>query len=305
MRYRYYTCDVFTDRRFGGNPLAVLPEAAGLSGERMQRIAREFNYSETTFVLPPDDPAHTRKVRIFTPGAEIPFAGHPNVGTAFVLAATGALAGREVLRVVFEEGAGPVPVAIRLEHGRPVFCELTAPQPIALGAAPGVELIAASIGLPPAAIVTSTHPPRVASVGMPFLCVELGDLAALAKARVRDEPHRELMRDCGAEGIHLYTRETGDPGIDLRARMYAPLHGVAEDPATGSANVALAGLLASCAADPEGAFAWRIAQGVEMGRPSLLEATAVKRGGKVETLRIGGRSVLVCEGWIEAGDGPE
>jgi trans-2,3-dihydro-3-hydroxyanthranilate isomerase len=305
MRYRYYTCDVFTDRRFGGNPLAVLPDAVGLSGERMQRIAREFNYSETTFVLPPEDPAHTRKVRIFTPGAEIPFAGHPNVGTAFVLAATGALAGGgETLNLVFEEGAGPVPVAIRLEHGRPVFCELTAPQPIALGATPGVELIAASIGLPPAAIVTSTHPPCVASVGMPFLCVELRDLAALAEARVRDEPHRELVRDCGAEGVHLYTRTTGEPAIDLRARMYAPLHGVAEDPATGSANVALAGLLAACAPDSEGTFAWKIAQGVEMGRPSLLEATAVKRGGTVETLRIGGRSVLVCEGWIEAGEGP-
>jgi trans-2,3-dihydro-3-hydroxyanthranilate isomerase len=305
MRYRYYTCDVFTDRRFGGNPLAVLPDAVGLSGGQMQRIAREFNYSETTFVLPPDDPAHTRKVRIFTPAAEIPFAGHPNVGTAFVLAATGAVASDgEVLDVVFEEGAGPVPVAIRLERDRPVFCELTAPQPIALGATPGVELTAASIGLPPAAIVTSTHPPRMASVGMPFLCVELRDLAALAEARVRDEPHRELVRDCGAEGVHLYTRETGEPGIDLRARMYAPLHGVAEDPATGSANVALAGLLASCAADSEGTFAWKIAQGVEMGRPSLLEATAVKRGGTVETLRIGGRSVLVCEGWIEAGEGP-
>jgi trans-2,3-dihydro-3-hydroxyanthranilate isomerase len=306
MRYRYYTCDVFTDRRFGGNPLAVVPDAVGLSGERMQQIAREFNYSETTFVLPPDDSARTRKVRIFTPAAEIPFAGHPNVGTAFVLAATGAVTGAgEVLDVVFEEGAGPVPVAIRLEHGRPVFCELTAPQPIALGATPGVELTAASIGLSPAAIVTSTHPPRVASAGMPFLCIELRDLAALAKARVRDEPHRELVRDCGAEGVHLYTRETGEPGIDLRARMYAPLHGVAEDPATGSANVALVGLLASCAADPEGTFAWKIAQGVEMNRPSLLEATAVKRGGNVETLRIGGRSVLVCEGWIEAGAGPD
>jgi trans-2,3-dihydro-3-hydroxyanthranilate isomerase len=305
MRYRYYTCDVFTAERFGGNPLAVLPEAAGLSGERMQRIAREFNYSETTFVLPPDDAAHTRKVRIFTPAAEIPFAGHPNVGTAFVLAATGAVSGDGEIRVVFEEGAGPVPVAIRFEHDCPVFCELTAPRPIALGAAPPVDLTAASVGLPPDAIVTGTHPPRVASAGLPFLCVELRDLSALAEARVRDEPHRELMRACGGEGLHLYTRETGDPQIDLRARMYAPLHGVAEDPATGSANVALAGLLAACAAEPEGTFVWRIAQGVEMGRPSLLEATAIKRGGAVETLRIGGGSVLVCEGGIEVGDGPD
>jgi trans-2,3-dihydro-3-hydroxyanthranilate isomerase len=305
MRYRYYTCDVFTDRRFGGNPLAVLPEAGGLSGEQMQRIAREFNYSETTFVLPPDQRAHTRKVRIFTPAAEIPFAGHPNVGTAFVLAATGALpAGRDRIEVVFEEGAGPVPIAIGYEGGRPAYCELGAPQPLALGAAPPVDLTAASIGLPPEAILTTTHPPRVASAGLPFLFVELCDRAALADARVQGEPHAELMQVSGGEGVHLYTRDVGAPELDLRARMYAPLHGVAEDPATGSANLALAGLLAACAPAPDGTFAWRIAEGIEMGRPSLLEASAVKAGGKVETLRIGGRAVLVCEGWIAVGDDP-
>src|SRR5690606_31759421 len=304
MRYRYCTCDVYTAERFGGNPLAVLPEAAGLSGEAMQRIAREFNYSETTFVLPPDDPAHTRKVRIFTPGAEIPFAGHPNIGTAFVLAAIGALptAGAET-EVVFEEGAGSVAVAIRCADGRPVACELTAPQPLALGAAPPVEAVAESVGLGPEDVVTRTHPPRVASAGLPFLFVELRDRTALARARVR-ESHTALMQASGAEGIHLYTRDAGEPGVDLRARMYAPLHGVAEDPATGSANVALAGLLAACAPEAEGTFAWRIAQGVEMGRPSLLEASAIKRGGEVATVRIGGRSVMVCEGWIEVGDAP-
>lgn len=305
MRYRYYTCDVFTARRFGGNPLAVLPDATGLSGEEMQRIAREFNYSETTFVLPPDDAAHTRKVRIFTPGAEIPFAGHPNVGTAFVLAAIGAVPTRGAeTAVVFEEGAGPVLVAIRCRDGRPVECELTAPQPLALGATPPVEAVAESVGLSPNAVVTRTHPPRVASAGLPFLCVELRDRAVLARARVLQEAHGALMEAISAEGILLYTRDTGEPGVDLRARMYAPLHGVAEDPATGSANVALAGLLAASAPEPDGAFAWRIAQGVEMGRPSLLEASAIKRGGEVEAIRIGGRSVLVCEGWIDVGDAP-
>ena len=302
MRYRYYTCDVFAEQRFGGNPLAVLPEAAGLSGEQMQRIAREFNYSETTFVLAADDPAHTRKVRIFTPGAEIPFAGHPNVGTAFVLAATGALAaGGETLQAVFGEAAGPVPVAIRYRDGQPAYCELTAPQALSLGAMPPVGAVAASLGLGPETVVTSTHPPRVAAAGLPFLLVELCDRTALAEARVRHDEHAALMRACGGEGLHLYTRDTGVPGVDLRARMYAPLHGVAEDPATGSANVALAGLLAACASEADGTFAWRIAQGIEMGRPSLLEASAIKRGGAVETVRIGGRSVLVCDGWIEVG----
>jgi trans-2,3-dihydro-3-hydroxyanthranilate isomerase len=305
MRYRYHTCDVFTEQRFGGNPLAVLPEAAGLSSEQMQRIAREFNYSETTFVLPPEDPAHTRKVRIFTPGTEIPFAGHPNVGTAFVLAAIGALpGGGERLRVVFEEAAGLVPITIRYRDGQPVHCELTAPQALTLGAMPPVEAVAASLGLSPDTVVTSTHPPRVASAGLPFLLVELRDRTALAEARVRHDEHAVVMHLCGGEGLHLYTRDTGVPGVDLRARMYAPLHGVAEDPATGSANVALAGLLAACAPEADGSFAWRIAQGLEMGRPSLLEASAAKRGGAVETVRIGGSSVLVCDGWIEIGEVP-
>jgi trans-2,3-dihydro-3-hydroxyanthranilate isomerase len=305
MRYRYYTCDVFTERRFGGNQLAVLPDAAGLSSEQMQRIAREFNYSETTFVLPAEDAAHTHKVRIFTPGAEIPFAGHPNIGTAFVLAAIGSLpaAGGDTLQVVFEEAAGPVPVAIRYLDDQPVYCELTAPQALTLGAMLPVEAVAASVGLCPDAVVTSTHPPRVASAGLPFLLVELRDRRALAEGRVQDE-HAALLQLCGGEGLHLYTRDTGVPGVDLRARMYAPLHGVAEDPATGSANVALAGLLAACAPEADGTFAWRIAQGIEMGRPSLLEASAIKRGGGVETVRIGGRSVMVCDGWIEVGDPP-
>jgi trans-2,3-dihydro-3-hydroxyanthranilate isomerase len=305
MRYRYYTCDVFTERRFGGNPLAVLPEAAGLSGEQMQRIAREFNYSETTFVLPPDDPAHTRRVRIFTPAAEIPFAGHPNVGTAFVLAASGALpAGGAMTRVVFEEGVGLVPVEIRHADGQPLYCEITAPQRLTLGATPAVEAVAASIDLGPDAVVTSTHPPQVASAGLPFLFVELRDRATLAQARIRHEEHAALIRACAVDGVHLYTSDSGVPGVDLQARMYAPLHGVAEDPATGSANLALAGLLAACARAADGNFAWRIAQGVEMGRPSLLEASAIKRGGQVETVRIGGRSILVCAGWIEVGDAP-
>jgi predicted PhzF superfamily epimerase YddE/YHI9 len=163
MRCRYYTCDVSAERRFGGNPLAVLPEAAGLSGEQMQRIAREFNYSETTFVLPPEDPAHTRKVRIFTPGAEIPFAGHPNVGTAFVLAATGALrADAQTLQVVFEEGVGPVPVEMRYEDGQPAYGELIAPQALALGATPPVD----AVGEPRTERGCGAHDPARAARGV-------------------------------------------------------------------------------------------------------------------------------------------
>jgi trans-2,3-dihydro-3-hydroxyanthranilate isomerase len=301
MRHRYLTCDVFTEARFGGNQLAVLPEAAGLSRELMQRIAAEFGYSETSFVLPPEDPAHTRRVRIFTPRAEIPFAGHPNIGTAFVLAATGAIE-RGLAEVVFEEGAGAVSVAIRWQGDRPMSCELTAPQPLHLGPVADPAVVAAGLGLPVAAVVVSTHRPQMASAGLPFLFAELADRAALAEACVRPDEHAALMAAAGADGIHLYTRDTGDPAVDLRARMYAPLHGVPEDPATGSANLALAGLLATGAPEPDGTLTWRIAQGVEMGRPSLLEATALKRSGQVETLRIAGHSVLVAEGWIETGE---
>jgi trans-2,3-dihydro-3-hydroxyanthranilate isomerase len=207
--------------------------------------------------------------------------------------------------VVFEEGAGPVPVEIRYQDGEPVYCELTAPQALALGTTPPIGAVAASLGLSPEAVIVRTHPPRVASVGLPFLVVELRDRTALAAARIRHDEHAALMGTCGGEGVHLYTRDAGAPGVDLRTRMFAPLHGVAEDPATGSANLALTALLAACAPEADRSFGWRIAQGVEMGRPSLLEASAIKHGGEVRTVRIGGRSVLVCEGWIEVGGAPD
>ena len=173
MRYRYYLCDVFTDTRFGGNQLAVLPQAAGLSGERMQQIAREFNFSETTFVFPPEEAGHTNKVRIFTPGAELPFAGHPNIGTAFVLATTGRLGAIDTaLSVTFEERAGLVPITIRKRPDQSVWCELTAPERLSLGKTVDVETVAAVLSLTADDIVTRTHLPQVASVGLPFLFVE-------------------------------------------------------------------------------------------------------------------------------------
>ena len=301
MRCRFHICDVFTARRFGGNQLAVLPDAAGLDPTVMQRIAREFNYSETTFVLPPEDHRHTRRVRIFTPQAEIPFAGHPNIGTAFVLAATGAVKPTDdAAGLIFEEAAGLVPVTVRFEKGTPVYSELVAPRSLSLGAALPAEAVARSLSLAPEAIVTTTHAPRMASAGLPFLFVELRDRQALGEAQIRLDEHAEVMRAAGTEGLFVYTRDTDD--ADLQARMFAPLHGVAEDPATGSAAVALAGLLAACAPAAEAELTWRIAQGIEMGRPSLLETRARKVAGQVVELRVGGCSVLVAEGWIEAGE---
>ena len=175
VRLRYYTCDVFTGERFGGNQLAVLPQAEGLSGAQMQRIAREFNYSETTFVLPPEA-GHSRRVRIFTPMSEVPFAGHPNIGTAFVLAATGALGELEgATTVTFEEDAGLVPVSIELLGGGRIRCELTAPQRLTIGEAASAASVAAAASLSPDDVVSAAHAPLVASVGLPFLVAEQED----------------------------------------------------------------------------------------------------------------------------------
>jgi trans-2,3-dihydro-3-hydroxyanthranilate isomerase len=297
VRYRYYLCDVFSETRFGGNQLAVLPEATGLSDGRMQQIAREFNFSESTFVFP-SERGNTRRVRIFTPTQEIPFAGHPNIGTAFVLAATGALgAARPTMTATFEEGAGIVPISIHFREGDRVWCELVAPQRLTVGKAIPAEMLASAVSLAPEDIETRTHPPQVASVGLPFLMAELKDRSALERALGRVEGAQALRAAGAAPDIHVYTR-SGDE-FDIRARMFAPLDGVPEDPATGSANCALAALLTHYEPAADGNFQWRIAQGVEMGRPSVLEARSRKTAGTVADAWIGGYSVLVSEGFIE------
>lgn len=298
MKYRFLICDVFTDQRFGGNPLAVLPDAAGLDTQQMQRIAREFNFSESTFVLPAES-GHTRRVRIFTPTTEVPFAGHPNIGTAFVLASDGALgetgAGQTV---TFEEQAGLVPVTIRHEADGRIWCELAAPQNLSLGTTVEPAEIAAALGLDADDIITDRHSPQVASVGLPFLFVELASLAALQRARADLARLEALHRRGIVPDLHLYVHSNDE--YDIRARMFAPLDGVPEDPATGSANCALAALLThSGAGDPSG-DRWRIAQGVEMGRPSLLEARTHREANAIASW-IGGYSVLVADGMLDVG----
>jgi trans-2,3-dihydro-3-hydroxyanthranilate isomerase len=299
VRLEFVTADVFTNRRFGGNPLAVVFGGEGLGTAKMQAIAGEFNLSETTFVLPPRDPAHTAEVRIFTPRAELPFAGHPNVGTAFVLAARGEIFGRPIADTLsFEEKAGLVPLALSREGTAVVGAALTAPQPFTRGGDISVDIVAAACSLAAADIETTHHAPCTASCGTAFVFAELKTLGALATAQPRPEIFARNFPVGGATGIHLYLRD-GTRGVDLRARMFAPPQGVVEDPATGSANVALAGLLASLRPDPDIALQLRIAQGVEMGRPSRLDASAEKRGGRVIETRIGGRCVAVMTGIID------
>lgn len=296
MKYAFYTCDVFTGNPFGGNPLAVLPEAEGLSDAQMQQIAREFNFSETTFVLPART-ALTRRVRIFTPIEELPFAGHPNIGTAFVLASTGYFGKLQgPVSVVFEEPAGTVSIDVSIQDGAVTGCELKAPQALSLGECVDESRVAAALSLDAADIVTSTHPPQTASVGLPFLMVEVVNHEALARTRCNLPLFEALTADGIRAHVHVYTRDGGN--VDIRARMFAPTTGVPEDPATGSANCALAGMLAhyDSASDAETRLA--IAQGVEMGRPSLLEARTEKRAGVVTGVWIGGRSVLLTQGVI-------
>src|SRR5438874_2950163 len=280
MKYRYYICDVFTETRFGGNPLAVLPEAQGLSDQQMQQITREFNFSESAFVFPAKA-GHTRHVRIFTPGGEIPFAGHPNVGTAFVLASVGEFGEiNSSLTVTFEEEAGLVPITIYCEQGAVVRCEVAAPESLTLGKTIAIQLVASAVSLNAEDILTDTHHPQVCSVGLPFVITELKNRPALERARINMSGFDALADMDIQPSMHLYVRvsESKPNGhdFDIRARMFAPLSGVPEDPATGSASCALAGLLAHHKKEPRGSFAWRIAQGVEMGRASTLLARAVK-----------------------------
>ena len=301
MHPRYLTADVFTDHLFGGNQLAVFPDAAEIPSELMPRIAREFNYSETTFVLPPTDPKHTRRVRIFTPGGELAFAGHPTIGTAHVLATIGAieLTGDET-HIVLEEGVGPVPVTIRSTDGRPTFAQLSvAKLPETGPTPPRPERLAAMLSLDVADLAGSDMPPEAISCGTPFLFVPLRDRRALARSRVKPDLFEETLRGYWTSKVMVFALDPERPDSDVRARMYAPDVGVPEDPATGSAAVGLGGYLA--ARDPrfDGKLRWVMEQGFEMGRPSILEIEVSKSEGKITAVRVGGESVVVCEGRMQ------
>ena len=298
MNARYLTADVFTDRKFGGNQLAVFPDAKGIAPELMPQITREFNYSETTFVLPPDDPSHTAKVRIFTPGGELQFAGHPTIGTAHVLAAIGAvpLNGNET-RIVLEEGVGPVPVTIRSRDGRPVFAQLSAAKLPEVGPPPPPsEKLAAMLSLTREDLLGGEMPAESVSCGTPFLFVPLADRKAVARSRVKPDLFDAALKGYVTNMVFVFAMEAERPGSQIRARMFSPGIGIPEDPATGSAAVALGGYLASRDPRFEGTLRWVVEQGFEMGRPSILEVEADKQGGKVTAARVGGSTVMVCDG---------
>lgn len=288
--YAFVTVDVFTDRRFGGNQLAVFPDARGLSDAEMQSLAAEFNLSETTFVLPPENPSHTARVRIFNRTHEMPFAGHPNVGTGYVLAELGRDRNGVLL---FEEMAGLVEVKIERDAaGKSTGATIAAPQPLSLGIELSGAEIAEAAGIAHADVMVSTHKPVVASVGVSFVLAEvtgsglakaIPDLAAFRRVC---SSHRELN---GRFSLFLYARD----GNRLRARMFAPLAGTWEDPATGSASAPLGALLLSFTKDESRAF--DILQGVEMGRPSLLRVVARRTSDGIRAT-VGGGCVPVLKG---------
>ncbi|MGA7994545.1 MAG: PhzF family phenazine biosynthesis protein [Bradyrhizobium sp.] len=296
MQRRYITVDVFTDRAFGGNPLAVVLDAGGLSTAQMQAIATEFNYSETTFVLPPRDAANDAQVRIFTVNREIPFAGHPNVGTACVLASRAAT---PPARLKFEEGAGLVPVEILQQSGKVAGAELTAPQGLSKHSEFSAEQAAGCLSLSPANIRTDRHPPRIFSVGLPFLMVEVASREALRRARPDAAAFAAAFPRDDSDAVYFYTRDVppAEQPLDLQARMFHPgSSGLSEDPATGSATVAAAAMLADLAGERDGELKLRIGQGVDMGRPSLLLTRVVKANGIIVSAHVGGGCVEMMEG---------
>ncbi|AGB82571.1 phenazine biosynthesis protein PhzF family [Serratia sp. FGI94] len=293
MKRRYVIADVFTDRPFLGNPVAVVLDAVGMSTEQMQRVAVEFGYSETTFVLPPEEPSNTAQVRIFTPSREIPFAGHPNVGTAFVLASY-AVANGEALpdTLLFEEGAGLVPVELIKSGGMVTGAELVAPEALSCRSEVSLEKVAACLSLTTEDICTDVHRPLIASVGLPFLVVELTSRDALRRCVPNLQGFQAVLPLDGAVSIYAYTPDVNhEEQCDLQARMFTPR--MTEDPATGSATAAVTALLAQTLGKTR--LSLRVRQGVDMGRASLLCASYDATSAK-PCIRVGGNSVITMEG---------
>jgi trans-2,3-dihydro-3-hydroxyanthranilate isomerase len=300
MRLKFHTLDVFTPTRFGGNPLAVVLGADALDTAAMQAVAREFNLSETVFVLRPSNPAHSARIRIFTPAMEVPFAGHPTVGTAILLADLKSpdLGSSRNAIIVLEEEIGLVRVGVRMSPKEAPFAEFDAPRlPDDKGAVPAIEDIAAALGLISSEIGFENHRPSCFSVGLPFQFVPVRTMEAIAKARAVASRWESAFGKTGA--CYIYCRETVHNTAHFHARMFAPGHGVSEDPATGSAAAAFAAAIARFDQPPGGEHRYVIEQGFEMGRPSLIDLSIVMNDGQLQSARIGGQAVRVTDGEIE------
>jgi trans-2,3-dihydro-3-hydroxyanthranilate isomerase len=310
---RFYTADVFTSEPFTGNQLAVVFGAEGLPTSTLQAITREFNYAETTFVFAPETPETARRVRIFTPELEVPFAGHPTIGTAHVLVASGELTptaderARGEMLVVLGENVGPVPVRVRLDGDAPVHGQLTtAQQPEERTEITDLEALASTLSLAATDLLGGMHAPCGVSCGLPFLIMPLATVGAVSRARLDMAAWERVLAGRWAAWPMIFAMAHDDDqqtlpphvrGVDIRARVFVPSSTVPEDPATGSANACLAAYLAA-RTPRDGTLSWSVAQGVEMGRPSRLSIEAHKANGTIEAVRVGGATVLMSEGQL-------
>ena len=297
-RLHYHRVDVFTDRAFGGNPLAVFTNGRGLSTETMQAIAKEFNLSETTFVIPADEPAHDWRVRIFTPGAELPMAGHPTVGTSYVLAREHLIPRDErETTIILEEGVGPVPVRIEFNEGEPSFAEMRQPLPTFGARLDDRAAVAAMLSLEESD-VEADLPVEVVSCGVPFLHVPLRSLDAARRARPRVDLIDRVAEEHDIQPqVFVFTREVEHEGSTVHSRMFAPSLGITEDPATGAASGPLGCYLVTYGLFPEGDILSE--QGVEMGRPSFIHIRIAREDEQITAVRVGGRCHFAGEGFIE------
>ena len=300
--YRFIQVDVFTDKPFGGNPLAVFPDAEGLTADEMQNLAREMNLSETTFVLPPQAPSADFKVRIFTPAAELPFAGHPVVGTHWVLAHLGRVPLREpVTQVRFELGVGVLPADLHIVNDKVERVVMTQSRPTLYTTLDDISDLSTGLGVATEAITETRLPVQVVSTGIPQMMVPMRSLAEVQALRADRLNVAALTRVCHAvsvETVLVFTRETERPDASVHVRVFAPLLGIPEDPATGSANGALGAYLVHHHVVRITEPTTRIIseQGAEIHRPSTLHIEVDSAGGEIIAVRVGGRVVPIIEG---------
>lgn len=321
MNLPFHTLDVFTDRVFGGNPLGVFPDAMHLSTETMQRVAREMNLSETVFLGPPETEEGTARVRIFTPAREVPFAGHPTVGSAIFLASADGLDavakkmapsappdGEGEATLILEENVGPVPTVVRFDDGLPVFARFTtAVLPEHRPSPYSVEELAKMVGLTPADLGGPSPgggelEPEMVSCGLEYFVIPVRTIDAVRRSSLDTGRWQHMLADAWAHHVYIVCMDGEGEGVDVRVRMYAPGSGVPEDPATGSAAAALGGYLSKADGREEGSLRWTIEQGLEMGRPSLLHVEADRREGTTSAVRVGGAAVPVSRGTMEVPD---
>ena len=294
MPLRYTTLDVFTDRPFGGNPLAVFCDQAELPTERMQAIAREFNLSETVFIMPPRDARALRRLRIFTPVREMQFAGHPTIGAVQTLVDAGIAGNRSEFALELEVGLVPIKIT-RRDRALPYLQLTTARVPETRGPVPSRADLARALGLTENDVIGDA---QAWSCGAPYVYLPVRDRAALARAAPDSAAWSKILKGQWASDVYVFCRDPELPGSHLRARMFAPELGVTEDPATGSAAAAFAGYLVASEPSRTGMHKWVVEQGFEMGRPSILHIEADTSEGKVTAVRVGGTAVKMSEGTL-------